>query len=110
MDVVKKFRKNSIRFLYKIVGRGWENIYIYIVNKWTRCFVCALISHGNDAIKSSKLKWNHEPQASSGFAILWSFNLRSGPPPFSYHKLLVFKTAEHKKYLADWFHTVTRKN
>ena len=30
--------------------------------------VCTIIDHRNDAIKCSKLKWNHEPQASGSTA------------------------------------------
>ena len=36
--------------------------------------VSTLIDHRNDAIKCSKLKWNHEPQAIGGFtAKFWTF-------------------------------------
>ena len=36
--------------------------------------VYTLIDHGNDVIKCSKLKWNHEPQASGFTAKFWTFH------------------------------------
>ena len=48
---------------------------IVIFNKSTTKFpmVYTLIDHRNDVIKCSKLKWNHEPQASGFTAKFWTF-------------------------------------
>ena len=35
--------------------------------------VYTFIDHRNDVIKCSKLKWNHEPQASGFTAKFWTF-------------------------------------
>ena len=39
---------------------------LYLTNRPDFFMVCTLVDHRNDAIKCSKLEWNHVPQA-SGF-------------------------------------------
>ena len=46
---------------------------IYLTNRPQFFMVYTLIDHGNDVIKCSKLKWNHEPQASGFTAKFWTF-------------------------------------
>ena len=41
---------------------------------WETSETCTLIDHRNDVIKCSKLKWNHELQASGFTAKFWTFH------------------------------------
>ena len=44
---------------------------IYLTNRPQFFMLYTLIDHRNDVIKCSKLKWNHEPQASGFTAKFW---------------------------------------
>ena len=61
--------------------------------------VCTLIDHRNDVIKCSKLKWNHEPQASGFIAKFWTnYGVIS----------MVYKSVDHRKLsVVDLFFTMT---
>ena len=41
-----------------------ELFHVYSTNRPDFFMVCTLIDHRNDAIKCSKLKWDHKPRAS----------------------------------------------
>ena len=57
--------RNDVTFSEKL-GRKLNINVIVKNNRPQFSTVCALIDHGNDVIKCSHHKWNHEPQA-SGF-------------------------------------------
>ena len=61
--------------------------------------VCTLIDHRNEVIECSKLKWNHEPQASGFIAKFWTnYGVTS----------MVYKSVDHRKLsVVDLFFTMT---
>ena len=73
---------------------------VYLTNRPQFFMVYTLIDHGNDVIKCSKLKWNHEPQASGFTAKFWTF---CGVICMVY----TCKSVHHGKLWPDLFFTVT---
>ena len=79
LKINSRLRQNHVAHVVKY--QELENTAISIYSVWIYhltngpqfSMVYTLIDHRNDVIKCSKLKWNHEPQASGFTAKFWTF-------------------------------------
>ena len=66
--------RNTSRVIFRETWQETKNkCYCKKTNRQQFFMVYTLIDHTNDVIKCSKLKWNHEPQASGFTAKFWTF-------------------------------------